>query len=110
MSLRLKYILLLTLVFSLPLVVAGAMSFSITRQAMVQSTLERLNTIADFREGEIYLYLSHLSAQATDFASDGFIRKSLGDKHATVEALNKHLLRNKQPLDLIFRGLTLHFF
>ncbi|MBI5563181.1 MAG: PAS domain S-box protein [Deltaproteobacteria bacterium] len=67
------------------------------------NSLSSLTVIADAYEGQVYLFLEMSKRRAMDFSSDGFIRDEL-EKAASGSAsaagpLNRHLIRNKLPLD-----------
>ena len=105
MSIRKKLIILFLAIAIVPLLVIGTLSFFNAREALRQSVLSGLHVIAEFKEGEVFLYLEKLKTRTVDFASDGFIRDSLekienqSSGQNFVEALNTHLLKNKKFLD-----------
>ncbi|MCK5092161.1 MAG: diguanylate cyclase [Gammaproteobacteria bacterium] len=87
------------------MLVIGILSFQHTKKSLEYAVLDGLETIAAFKEGELFLYLEKLKTTTTNFASDGFIRDSLdiinnspNDANKSTQALNSHLLKNKLPL------------
>lgn len=90
----------------IPMLIIGILSFEHTKKSLETTVLDGLETIAEFKEGELFLYLEKIKATTTNFASDGLIRDSLETINSTPEAadkatrtLNKHLLENKLPLN-----------
>ena len=94
-----------------PMLIIGILSFQHTKKSLEFAVLDGLETIVEFKEGELFLYLEKLKTTTTNFASDGFIRDGLEtingnpkDINESIYALNRHLLENKLPLnpDLLF--------
>jgi len=106
-SLRAKLTLSLAILAIFPLLISAWIFFLSAEKALTNSTLSGLNLSAEYKEGEIFLYLETLKTNARDFASDGFIRSTLAQlpKAAlSVDKLNYHLRYNKLPIqdDLLF--------
>ena len=94
-----------------PMLVIGILSFQHTKKSLEFSILDGLETIVEFKEGELFLYLEKLKTTTANFASDGFIRDGMEtinsnqkDINKSIHALSRHLLENKLPLnpDLLF--------
>ena len=94
-----------------PMLVIGILSFQHTKKSLEFSILDGLETIVEFKEGELFLYLEKLKTTTANFASDGFIRDGMEtinsnqkDTNKSIHALSRHLLENKLPLnpDLLF--------
>ena len=99
-SIRVKLSLLLFSFALCPLFINNWMSFLAAEKALEKSTLSGLNLSAEYKAGEIYLYLETLKTNTRDFATDGFIKRSLGQTalyNSDTTALNQHLVYNKLP-------------
>jgi len=97
---RAKLSLLLFSFALFPLFISSWMSFLAAQDSLEKSTLAGLNLSAEYKAGEIYLYLETLKTNARDFATDGFIKRSLEQSalyNTNANALNKHLIYNKLP-------------
>lgn len=93
------------------IILNGAIDFRLSQNHLYAQTLENLDLMADVQEGWVLGYLNSLKDRTIDFASDGFIRENLqkilsGDREA-VGNLNRHLLKNKQPLDAAIVGIDI---
>ena len=106
MSIRVKLIIIFSILTILPMGIVGAKTYLSAKESLIENTLAGLWTTAEFKEGEIFLYLDGIKARTEDFASDGFIRDSLEEIDARPEDiavirenLNMHLIRNKKPLE-----------
>jgi len=107
MNLRKKLIIIFLIISAIPILLIGQMAFYKARNFLKNSTLKGLHAMAEFKEGEVFLYFEKLKARTEDFASDGFIRDSLEEinksnldkKNFFRDKLNQHLKNNKQPLD-----------
>ncbi|EPJ55670.1 MAG: hypothetical protein OFPI_02800 [Osedax symbiont Rs2] len=97
-SIRIKLTLLLFGIALCPLLISNWMSFLATEKALKNSTLAGLNLGAEYKAGEIYLYLETLKTNTKDFATDGYIKDSLEKmSNGIIDAstLNQHLRDNK---------------
>jgi len=106
-SIRTKLTLVLFVVALLPLLILNWKSFLSAEKALKDSTLSGLNMSAEYKAGEVYLYIETLKTNARDFASDGFIKnavKKQASDASMIDALVKHLQQNKLPIqdDLLF--------
>jgi len=97
---RAKLSLLLFSFALFPLFISSWMSFLAAQSSLEKSTLSGLNLSAEYKAGEIYLYLETLKTNTRDFATDGFIKRSLKQSalyNTSATALNQHLIDNKLP-------------
>jgi len=97
---RAKLSLLLFSFALFPLFISSWMSFLAVQSSLEKSTLSGLNLSAEYKAGEIYLYLETLKTNTRDFATDGFIKRSLEQSslyNTSAAALNQHLIDNKLP-------------
>jgi two-component sensor histidine kinase/HAMP domain-containing protein len=105
MSIKHKFLILFLAASIIPILVIETRNYTDFRDAKKKSIISSLRMISDARESELLHYLESLKARTTDFASDGFIRKSaeriIDNPHDIFikEDLNRHLLENKKPLD-----------
>lgn len=99
-SLRVKLTIAFALVAILPLLLLSKLFFIGSEDALRKSTLSQLSMGAEYKVGEIHLFLETLKTNTTDFASDGFIKNELTNitnKLTSAQSLNDHLKRNKLP-------------
>lgn len=106
-SLRVKLTTALVVVAILPLLLLSKLFFIGSEDALKKSTLAQLSMGAEYKVGEIHLFLEILKINTTDFASDGFIKNELikiTNKFSSAQNLNDHLRQNKLPTqsELIF--------
>ncbi len=106
MSIRLKLIIVFLVLIGVTMGVVSVWTYSTAKSALIETTLKGLWATAEFREGEIFLFLEKLKTRVIDFASDGFIRDGLEkinegkeDVGAVTQSLNMHLIKNKISLD-----------
>ncbi len=101
MSIKEKLIITFIVIAAIPMFLISVLSFFNAKDSLRQATLSGLNVVAEFKEGEVLLYLEKLKTRNSDFASDGFIRNRLEniDNEGAMEMLNTHLLVNKKSLD-----------
>ncbi|PCI58394.1 MAG: hypothetical protein COB45_00540 [Gammaproteobacteria bacterium] len=99
-SLRVKLTAALIVVAIFPLLLLSKLFFIGGEDALRKSTLAQLSMSAEYKVGEIHLFLETLKTNTTDFASDGFIKnelikitKNLNSAHN----LNYHLRQTKLP-------------
>ncbi len=87
----------------LPLSIAFVYTYRQNRDYLKEKILEEMTVIAEAYEGQVYQFLEMAKRRAQDFSSDGFIIDRLKEinngKRDSVSLLNKHLLKNKLPLD-----------
>jgi len=99
-SLRVKLTTALVVVALFPLLLVSKLFFIGSEDALRKSTLAQLSMGAEYKVGEIHLFLETLKTNATDFASDGFIKNELINitkNNGSKEGLNGHLTQNKLP-------------
>jgi len=99
-SLRIKLTIALFLVAVFPLLLLSKLFFIGSEDALRKSTLAQLSMGAEYKVGEIHLFLETLKTNAMDFASDGFIKNELikiTNKLGFAQDLNDHLRKNKLP-------------
>lgn len=106
-SLKAKLTSALVLVAIIPLLVLSKFFFIGSEDALRKSTLAQLSMSAEYKVGEIHLFMETLKTNTTDFASDGFIKNELiklTKGLSTEQGLNNHLSQNKLPTqsELIF--------
>lgn len=103
-KLSLKKKALLGIIFVLlPIFITFLIVYNQNRTYLKQRILDTLTVIAESYEGQVYQFLEKAKMRAQDFASDGFIRtqlqKVVSGNVSAVSKLNKHLVKNKLPLD-----------
>ena len=99
-SLRVKLTTALVVVAILPLLLLSKLFFIGGEDALRKSTLAQLSMGAEYKVGEIHLFLETLKTNTIDFASDGFIKNELiniTNKLSSAQNLNDHLRQNKLP-------------
>ncbi len=100
-------LLIFTLCISLiPIAIIMTMGYFHARHTIKRETLEWMTSVAASRKLYAVSLVDAKKARTIDFSSDGFIRDSLEEieregflGQETVNALNRHLLVNKMPLD-----------
>lgn len=106
MPIRLKLSLLLFFIALCPLLIFNWLSFLSAQSALKAATLDGLNQSAEYKAGEIFLYLETLKTNTRDFASDGFITSQLTKTRqgATNQSISQHLINRKMPVsdDLLY--------
>ncbi len=98
LSIRTKLTLLLFFVALCPLLILNWMSFLAAEDALKKSTLSGLYQSAEYKAGQVYLYLETLKTNTRDFSSDGYIKNALevmNDEPSVLNSLTEHLLNNK---------------
>lgn len=109
MPIRLKLIIVLLMISLLPVGIVGTMGFINAKKALKETSISGLKIIAEFKESEVILFVDQLRSTAIDFASDGYIRAGLekmaSNKLTLSGDLNKHLLKNKLPLNNYLLGI-----
>ena len=103
-NLSLKSKALLGIIFVLlPIFITFLVVYNQNRVYLKQRILDTLTVIAESYEGQVYQFLEKAKTRAQDFSSDGFIRtqlqKVVRGNVSAVNKLNKHLVKNKLPLD-----------
>ena len=105
-SIKSKLLILVLSISLIPIATITSVYYFKTRDAMERQIVQYLVMISEAKKAHILSYLEAKKGRAIDFCSDGFIRDSLArilrGKHSergTVNALNKHLIRNKMSLD-----------
>lgn len=117
-SLKSKLIVMFLLVSIIPIAIVGYLSYSSGRSALKVRLLSSLTSIAKSKEAAITLHLEGKSGRTIDYASDGFISDSIvilnnmgvniiGNRKGVVDEINKHLLKNKIPLDKDIFGINI---
>lgn len=110
-SLTNKLISLFLAVSLVPIAIVGYMSYSSGKATIQEQFMNSLSTIAESRELAIIHYLRGKEARTVDFASDGFIRDSVGKiingETLITDSLNRHLIKNKISLDREIYGLNI---
>lgn len=99
-SLRSKLTTALIFVSIVPLLVLSTLFFIGSEKALKRSTLDQLSISAEYKVGEIHLFLETLKTNTIDFSSDGFIKNELQkitNENNSAQALNNHLQTNKLP-------------
>jgi diguanylate cyclase (GGDEF)-like protein len=106
MSIKSKFLLIYILGTVIPLAVIGSYVFSGAKGVLERITQQELNTVAEFKESELFLYLNKLSINTRDYASDGYIRENLAALNTTVhpdpaiqQQLSTHLIKNKLAIN-----------
>ncbi len=99
-SLRVKLTAGLVVIAIFPLLVLSKLFSLGSEDALRKSTLAQLSMSAEYKVGEIHLFLETLKTNTTDFASDGFIKNeliSITKGLSSAQSLNNHLKQNKLP-------------
>lgn len=110
-SIKSKLLLIFLLVGLIPAVVIGIFAMTTTKNELMHQTSNYLRNISEAKEGQVYAYIDSIESRTIDFSSDGFIRDSLKnideyeDVESTTNALNSHLVKNKQSLDETLIGI-----
>ena len=84
--------------------------YIITKSAFIEHIFNELETFAEAKEGQVFVYLDGLESRTIDFSSDGFIRDGIKEiaaarSSSSVKALNNHLIKNKMSLDETIIGI-----
>ncbi len=94
--------------------VVSLVSFSISKQALEDSLLKGMNTLSDFKESEIFLYLENLKTRTVDFSTDGRIRAGTleyqtpnSDKKMVCQKLKTYIAENKLPIETDIRQIDI---
>lgn len=111
LGIKIKLLAVSLVVGILPLTIATFLISRTLRLDLEKEIRSYLSQLTEAKEGQILAYLKAPEARTTDFASDGFIRDALKEilinrTEETVEALNRHLLTNKKPLDETLVGIS----
>src|SRR3989344_9061545 len=82
--------------------------YIITKSAFIEHIFNELETFAEAKEGQVFVYLDGIESRTSDFSCDGFIRDSIKEiaaarSSSSVKALNNHL--KKKFLHLILLGM-----
>ena len=98
--------------FPILVLVAGSViilySFASSEKILIERINSHLETTARVKADEVSIFLNGKKDRAVDFSSDGFIKNSLYkikndiDIDETTEALTRHLIINKLPVDKYF--------
>lgn len=100
---------LAVIVILLPIFITFLITYQLNKKQIKQGILEDLTLIAAGYETQIYQFLEMSKRRAMDFSSDGFIRDHLKNisrgQTSAVEPLNRHLIRNKMPLDKAIQAI-----
>ena len=93
------------LLILLPVTITFIYSYINNRDHLKEKVLDEMTIIAEAYEGQVYQFLEMSKREARHFSSDGFIRARVeeiikGNGSATL-SLNKHLLKNKRPVDKV---------
>lgn len=81
-----------------PLLILNWISFLAAEDALKKSTLSGLYQSAEYKAGQVYLYLETLKTNTRDFSSDGFIKnalESMSGNPSVLNSLTTHLQDNK---------------
>lgn len=108
-----KLIILIIFLSVIPLLSVGYFTFNSYRNSLEKQILDDLILVAESQEGHLLTFIESIKGRAVDFASDGFIRDSVQEaidnpKNLTniVNALDRHLIVNKQSLDRDIYGIN----
>ena len=93
----------------LPISLSFLYVYNANKKYLKSNILDEINALAEAYEGQVYQFLEMAKRRAQDFASDGLIRagleKNIVGKKPAVFTLNKHLSKNKLPLDKTIRAI-----
>ncbi len=102
LSIRIKFITVFLTISLIPLAFVTSMTFLKGEKSLEQKTLDSLTAIAEFKEGEVFLFLKKLETRIKDFASDGLLVNALRnttqpgkEKIFSLEDINALLQRKK---------------
>ena len=76
-SIRTKLVVTLLIIALIPSFTIGLLCYFSAKSALKESCIAGLHTTAEFKEGELFLYLDKIKGRTIDFSSDGFIRRHL---------------------------------
>lgn len=106
MSIRTKLFILFLAITVIPVVFITSVGLINMRDTLAGLTLDNLAIIAESKEAEIFSYFDKLRTRTEDFASDGFIRRSMEEIQGlpegtpgVIDELKRHLRDRKQTLD-----------
>lgn len=96
----------------LPMVVFGVLYIRNEQEIMQKEISNTLILLAESKEVRVLEYFDDITARTIDFSSDGYIRDETKrlvatDSPASREALSRHLLVNKKPLDEKLVGISI---
>lgn len=96
----------------LPMTVFGFLYMRNQQAILEKEVFNTLALLAESKEVRVLEYFNNITARTQDFSSDGYIRDETKRLVATgsvksQEALNKHLLVNKKPLDENIVGISI---
>ena len=98
-----KKTILAIIIISLPLIITFALTFNSNRQNLRQTVLDNLSVMAELYETQVYQFFDMHKRRVADFASDGFIRKTVeaynGGDLGAVEGFGTYLAEEKLALD-----------
>jgi PAS domain S-box-containing protein len=103
LSIQRKIILIFLAISIMPMSFVGILIYSNARDSLGETNLERLRTLAEFKEAEIYLFMDILETRTKGLASDGLLVNTLKDAmgegkdgKALLEGLDEYLARIEQ--------------
>src|SRR3989338_4961378 len=84
--------------------------YIIIKSAFIEHIFNELETFAEAKEGQVFVYLDGLESRTIDFSSDDFIRDATKEiaaarSSSSVKALNNHLIKNKKSMDETIIGI-----
>ncbi len=89
----------------MPLSVLGVYSFYISENALQKQAITDLEILVKSNDGHVTDFLYLLRRTASNFSSDGFIRRLLEEKD--FESLSNYVVKNKLPLDPYLIGINI---
>jgi len=104
MKISLKLIIGFLFTGLISILVVALLSMNISSTALHDEISNKVLTLAEAKEGQVFSYIDSIEWRTMDFASDGLIRDSLKEITATgspqaAKALEAHLINSKQSLD-----------
>ncbi|MCF6155011.1 MAG: PAS domain S-box protein [Candidatus Brocadia sp.] len=91
------------IIILLPIFITFFWRYYKSKCRLEEQVLSNLTVIAEAYEGQVYQFLEMSKRRVQDFASDGLVKatlhKKIYGKKISTTILNKHLLKNKLPLD-----------
>lgn len=105
-----KVAIALFLIGFVPLAIFGSIYVRNEEERIVSDTFSKLALLAESKETVILEYFKDIAQRTMDFSSDGFIRDETarivrGGSAERGEALSRHLLVNKKPLEPTLAGI-----
>lgn len=91
--------LLAVFIILLPITFTFVYGYRKNKEQLKGAVLKEMTVIAEAYEGQVYQYLEMVRRRASDFASDGLIKKYLIEGHGSDARLSAHLRSNKIILD-----------